>query len=186
LTSMSKVVELLGHAIQHYCDKPFTIFGHSNGAIIGFELARWLRRHGLPGPLQLFVSGSAAPHIPPDKPPIHQLPEQEFLEEIAKLDGTPPEVLGNPEIMELVSPMLRADMALHETYVYEKEEKLPCPIHAFGGEEDKEVTVTDLEAWSIHTSGKFKARIFPGNHFFLRHSPEMLNSLREDLHALLN
>src|SRR5205807_9645024 len=91
---------------------PFAFFGHSTGAIIAFEVARWLRRNGRPGPTRLFAAGNCPPHIPEKYEPIHHLPEAEFIEALSRLDGTPAEVLANPRLMQLLSPMLRADMAL--------------------------------------------------------------------------
>ncbi|GAA3119115.1 hypothetical protein GCM10020001_044020 [Nonomuraea salmonea] len=37
------------------------LFGHSLGAIVAFEVARWLRRNGHPEPAGLLVAGSASP-----------------------------------------------------------------------------------------------------------------------------
>ena len=53
---------------------PFALFGHSMGALVGFELARALRRRRLPAPERLFVSAFRAPHLPQRRPPLHALP----------------------------------------------------------------------------------------------------------------
>ena len=108
------------------------------GAIISFEFARQLRRQNDPNPAHLFVSGNRAPQIPDPDPPIHQLPEEEFVEDLRRFNGTPSAVLQNAELMQLFLPLLRADLALHETYSYIADEPLDCPISAFGGVEDGE------------------------------------------------
>src|SRR5208337_878151 len=47
-TKLSCLVEALTRALIPLLDRPFAFFGHSLGALIGFELARQIRRqHGL-------------------------------------------------------------------------------------------------------------------------------------------
>ncbi len=45
----------------------------------------------------LFVSAARPPQIPRDGHGIHDLPEEEFIKGLKELNGTPPEVLENPE-----------------------------------------------------------------------------------------
>lgn len=185
ISSMEQLASTLGEILSNIDAADFAIFGHSTGAIIGFEVARWLRRNRRAGPAKLLVAGSNAPHIPDKSAPIHQLPEKEFLAAIRNLEGTPPEVLANPQLVELISPMLRADMALLETYVYRTEEPLACDIHAFGATDDKVVGLADLESWNVHTSGRFEMTMIEGNHFFVRNSSDFVLQLRTALEELL-
>ena len=39
--------------------------------------------------MQLFVSGSRAPQLPDPDPPIHHLPDTEFIAELGRFNGTP-------------------------------------------------------------------------------------------------
>lgn len=153
---------------------PFAFFGHSMGALLGFELARELRRQRGIIPVHLFVSGRRAPQVPDLDPPIHQLPESAFLDELRHLNGTPEEAMQHPELMELMLPVLRADLAISETYVYEHDDPLDCSISAFGGLEDHEVSSDDLEAWREQTHRSFTLRMVPGNHFFLKSSQSLV------------
>ena len=91
---MSLLVEALTEVIHPLLDTPFAFFGHGLGAVIAFELARSLRRQLAPGPEALFVSGRQAPQIPDVDPLTYDLPKDEFIEELKKLDGTPREVLS--------------------------------------------------------------------------------------------
>lgn len=109
---------------------PFAFFGHSLGALLSFELARYLRRQYGLSPAHLFVSGHRAPQLPNDEPPIHALPEPELLVELRRFNGTPEEVLNHEELRQLILPILRADFAIYETYVYEEDDPLDCPISA--------------------------------------------------------
>jgi len=168
------LVEHLGEALEPYLDRPFVFFGHSMGALIAFELSRLLRREGRTLPVHLFVSGHRAPHLPSKHRPIHSLPEREFVQELRNLEGTPEAVLENEELMELLSPVLRADFSVCETYYYHDEEPLSCPITAFGGTEDTDVDRSMLEPWKLHTTGAFRLHMLPGNHFFLQTSEAQL------------
>jgi medium-chain acyl-[acyl-carrier-protein] hydrolase len=152
------------------------------GALIGFELARELRRRGVANPTHLFVSACRAPQLPDPDPPIHALPRAELLREIQKLNGTPPELLENSELMDLVLPTLRADAELTETYVHETGVPFAWPITAFGGIRDPKLTENDLSAWSRHTSERFTLHMFEGDHFFIHTAPQgMLKAIGDSL-----
>ena len=166
-TQVSQLVNVLREELQPYFGLPFAFFGHSMGALIAFELARKLRRSRGPMPVRLFLSGRRAPHLPPPRPPIHHLPDAEFRQEVRLLQGTPEEVLSNEELMQIVLPVLRADFAVCETYVYSAEEPLDVPLSVFGSNNDPEVNRSELEAWRSQTTRAMSLRIFDGNHFFL-------------------
>ena len=166
-TRIGPLVEALAAALEPYLNRPFAFFGHSLGALVGFELARELRRRDRPLPAHLFVSGCGAPHIPYPHPPIHALPDPAFLEELRRLEGTPAEVLAHRELMQLLLPALRADFALRETYTCAPEPPLDLPITAFGGMEDERVNGERLEAWREQTTKAFTLHMLPGDHFFL-------------------
>jgi medium-chain acyl-[acyl-carrier-protein] hydrolase len=181
-TQLSCLIEALARVLVPLLDKPFAFFGHSLGALIGFELARQIRRqHGL-HPVRLFVSAGRAPQIPHRAPPIHTLPDNEFLTELRRLNGTPRELLDHEELMEVMLPIVRADFALYETYLYSAEPPLTCPISAFGGLQDRKVSASDLEAWRSQTSASFSLRMFPGDHFFLK-EPLLLQALSQELQS---
>jgi medium-chain acyl-[acyl-carrier-protein] hydrolase len=167
LTQVKLIVEAIAPHLLPYLDKPFAFFGHSLGGIIAFETVRLLRReHGL-NPVCLFVSGCRAPQIPSKNPPIHNLPEPEFIDELRRLNGTPEAVFQSPELLELLLPILRTDFAAFETYIYLSEPRLNCPIAAFGGWQDPEVSQADLAAWQEQAIADFFLEMFPGDHFFI-------------------
>ena len=183
-TKLSCLIEALTGALAPLLDRPFALFGHSLGALIGFELAREIRRQYGVHPVRLFASAGSAPQIPHRTPPIHTLPDNEFLAELRRLNGTPRELLDHEELMEVMLPILRADFALYETYLYSTEPPLNCPISAFGGLLDRRVNESDLEAWRSQTSASFSLRMFPGDHFFLN-EPLVLQALSQELQSSL-
>ncbi|AFZ01586.1 thioesterase II family protein [Calothrix sp. PCC 6303] len=166
-TRIEPLVSAIAPIILPYLDKPFAFFGHSMGGLLSFELARYLRQEYSKQASHLFVSASRAPQIPSPKPPIHALPETEFHQELRRLNGTPDSVLENTELMQLLIPLLRADFAVLETYVYTPQPPLECSITAFGGLQDQEVTIQELEGWRSQTQNSFQLEMFSGDHFFI-------------------
>ncbi|GJL56405.1 MAG: hypothetical protein NPIRA02_35370 [Nitrospirales bacterium] len=167
VTQVGPLVQGLYDALVELTDVPFVVFGHSVGALIGFEFIRELRRQGNHLLRGLVVSGSSAPQLSDHDPQIHSLPEPEFIEKLRAFEGTPPEILDNPEIRQLFLPVLRSDFALREHYTYEVEPPLSCPIVAFGGVSDHEVSQARLEAWCEQSTDRFTVSMFSGGHFFL-------------------
>jgi medium-chain acyl-[acyl-carrier-protein] hydrolase len=171
---ISPLVQTLTQVLDSYLDRPFVFFGHSMGALVSFQLARQLRANQQRTPSHLVVSGRRAPQIPDRNPLLHTLPEDEFLAELRRFNGTPQQVLENPELMQLFLPTIRADMAICDTYPYVEEPPLDCSISVFGGQDDSEATGNHLEGWKIQTSSQFSLQMLPGNHFFLHSCQSLL------------
>lgn len=166
IDSADLLAERLLDGLRCHLDRPFAVFGHSMGALIGFELIRRLRAIGLE-PVHFFASGCPAPHLPKDPSRHrHHLPNQEFITAVRELNGVPDEVLMNEDLMNLTLPALRGDFKLVETYRYRPQAPLSCPLFAFGGLSDKEVRRDEVEAWSRHTIGPFHVSTLSGDHFF--------------------
>lgn len=175
------LVHALGQALAPSLDRPYALFGHSMGGLVGFELARWLAGR-FTGPAHLFVSGTRAPNRADPFLPIHNLPDDQFVQALRGLNGTPETVLQNPEQMELFSPVLRADFEAVETYTYVPGAPLACPISAFGGSHDPKVSQEDLVAWEQQTRERFRWRIIPGDHFFVNTARQsVLGAIAQDL-----
>ncbi len=182
LTRLSPLVQALAKHLRPHLDQPFAFFGHSLGALISFELTRELRRQNAPGPVHLFVSGCRAPQFPDPDRPIHRLPEPKFLAALQHLNGTPADVLHHPELMQRFLPALRADFALLETYVYTADQRLDCPITAFGGTQDPKASLEDLSGWRDQTQDSFNLQLFPGDHFFMHENRQpLLQALTQPL-----
>ncbi len=180
------MVDVLVDVVSPYMDLPFAFFGHSLGSLVASELTRRLRRQKVSCPRLLFVSGSRAPQIPDPGPPKHQLPDAGFIAALRRFNGTPKAVLDNPELMELFLPLLRADKRLCETYIYDPDDPLDCPISAFGGSEDQEVSREELAAWRDQTRSMFNMQLFPGDHFFLsgRKGNDLLEAMAKDIRKI--
>ena len=173
-SQLHELADVLEGVLRRTLDAPFAFFGHSMGAYIAFELARRLEpRYPL---RQLFVSACRAPHMPASVPPLHGLPDTEFIEKLSdRYQEIPLEVRESEELMELVLPNLRADLELVETYrLPDRPPRLAVPIGGFGGTSDKSVSEAELRGWDELTRASFRLRMFPGGHFYLQPNRDRL------------
>ena len=184
-TDVRDLANALADGLEDYFDKPFAFFGHSMGALISFELCRELRRRGKPLPIKIFVAGHRAPQIPDREAPFFDLPDDQFIEKIRELEGTPQGVLENEELMAFFVPILKADMTLCDTYTYREEEPISCPILVLGGYKDEQALQTELIAWRSQTTAAFRVQMFSGGHFFIHDvRDQILQLLTHELTAL--
>lgn len=167
LNNIQHMARACADAMAPLLDRPFVFFGHSMGAMLAYELTRELRRRGLPLPQQLMVSACRAPHCELGREPLHNLPKPQFIDAVANLKGTPEAAIANPELMDLLEPVLRADFTAAESWVYTPEPALALPIAAFGGTQDHWVARTVLSAWREHTTAGFWQQNFAGDHFYI-------------------
>ncbi len=187
LTRIHAAVEMLSSAIEPFLDCPYVIFGHSLGALIGFELGRELRRHGQPDPQHLIVCARAAPQIPNQLSMVHHLSDELLVKEVQRrYGGIPQAILADAEMLQLFLPMLRADLEMLETYQYAPEPPLNYDITAYGGIQDRAVSNTQLAGWSEHTISHFAQQMLPGNHFFVQNTPTFLETLSSLLACINN
>ncbi|MCW7541682.1 thioesterase domain-containing protein [Aquabacterium sp. A7-Y] len=165
----TRVPPLLPHLFPRLAarvDRPFALYGHSLGALVAFEFARWARREDYGAPLALFVSGRRAPQCPLALGALHGLPEPELMARLAEFGGTPEGVMRQSKWRDHLLPALRADLEMSDRYVYEPQPPLACPLYAFRGVADSIATEAEVGAWGAQTTGPFMMRTLPGAHFF--------------------
>lgn len=151
-----------------------SLFGHSFGAVLAFEVARRLVDVL---PLQhLVVSGSAGPLIPLVRE-SEDLDDEQFVARVEQLAGYTHPALADRDLRDIVLPALRADVALHEGYLAQNLSALPVPITAIRGESDHIVSRAECEAWSVATTDRFEQIDLPGGHMYLVDDPETLFGL---------
>jgi medium-chain acyl-[acyl-carrier-protein] hydrolase len=167
LPDLDRVLEGLLPALAPRLDRPFVFFGHSLGALLAFETARALRRQGGPLPIHLLLSGRRAAHVPMERRPFHDLPADELIGEVRKLNHGGSGMLDDPDMASLALPMLRADFAVHDTYSYRPEPGLDVPFSIFGGLADQTTPVESLREWRVLSTRRTTVSLFPGGHFFL-------------------
>lgn len=161
-------------ALIAYQDKPFALFGYSLGALLAFEVCRELRRDDRRLPDCLLVAALGAAQLPPPHPPISDIPDSEFIEKVDYYFQPRNEAWKNPELREFLLPILKADIALYESYRYRDEPPLPCPIEVFAGDSDRTTSIESTRQWARQTGDAFMHHVLPGGHFFIENAlPEI-------------
>jgi surfactin synthase thioesterase subunit len=181
--SMQALVEDLVRVLALDEPLPYAFFGHSLGALMAFETARQLRRHGMPLPQHMFLSGCAAPQRRCPSQRLHTLSDRDLIQKLKDYNGTPLEILANQELMEMVLPAIRADFSLAEDYVYVPDEPLPVPMTVLTGKLDDRVSLVQAQGWDLETLAGCCVRLFEGDHFFIN---DEMQSVLDSINAELN
>ena len=175
LQSIAAMVAYVLPAIEASTDLPYAIFGHSMGALMAFELTAALEASGLRAPSRLFVSARRSPDEPDPKTPVHALPEAQFLDELQARYGAIPDAVRNePELLELLLPVLRADIKAVETYVPTLGARVRCLVNVYGGHDDTHPFPSQLPMWQRVSDQPMRIRMFEGDHFYLNAHREAL------------
>jgi surfactin synthase thioesterase subunit len=175
LDTMDDLADALSAVLLQQPQLPVTVFGHSLGAIVGFELVRRLEAAGRP-PAHLFASGRRAPSTARDET-VHLRDDSGILAEVRRLDGTASTVLGDDELMQAVLPALRADYRIAEMYRCRPQDTVHCPVTVLTGDSDPKTTLDEAREWANHTAAGFDLKVYPGGHFFLTSHVDAINGL---------
>lgn len=181
IASIPRLIGPLADLVAPLMDRPCLFFGHSNGALIAYALAIELSKRSAALPHHLVLSAKRPPHFRPSET-TYDLPTPQMIEKLRDFGGTPPEILADPELLEIILPALRADIAMGETYRHEPAPPLPCGVSLMGGTGDAKVPLDDLRQWDRYFSRTPAVHVFEGGHFFI-HSAR--DAVLRTLHPLV-
>lgn len=173
LKRLDLLVRDLAIGIRSHLDRPFAFYGHSNGALVAFELARRLPQMYFRAPERLILGAKRSPTLGPEDP-MHQLPDDAFVARLRDYQGTPEQVLESAELMDVFLPILRADFALSETYELTDPTPIDVPVHAISGRQDHLATPHMMAAWEPLANTGFELSELDSGHFFLSSLPDQL------------
>jgi len=177
LCSMDQIMTELVPQLEVLLDKPIALFGHSMGAALAYELAKKLMTKDTV-PQHVFVSACRGPMIPRRKKSIHDMSDNDFRNELGRMGGTPPVILNDDDLYNLMAPGLRADFEVIEAWGYDEVALLNVPITSFYSENDQEAFPEEVEGWSQVSSATYTEHEMSGDHFFIHSSEARL------LHAI--
>ncbi len=164
--SMPEVLARVVDDVMPWLDVPVALFGHSLGAILAAEVGRACERAGAPL-VWVGVSGRVAPPVQAGMRRLSELDDSTLLAEVLALGGAPERIGELPEFREHFLRVVRADIALLESYrPASYRPALACPITAFAGACDAWAPPTTMRPWARETRGEFQLRQFDGRHFF--------------------
>lgn len=151
-------------AVDHFPgDAPLLLLGACSGAVLAFEAARAAERHQ-PGFVHGVIALSrAAPVAPAGVGPAADLASPEAL---LASGAVAPELVGNPEFVAHMVPILQADTLAVESYRAATTPPLRAPLLAVRGTEDIHCSAADLDTWTAFAESA-RATTVPGGHFLL-------------------
>jgi surfactin synthase thioesterase subunit len=177
ITDMSVLADRMTEILRADDGLPLTLFGHSLGAVLAFEIARRLEAEGRP-PARIFASGRRGPCTYRDEA-LHRLDDAGIIAELRATDGTASVLLNDEELMRAALPALRADYQAVECYTCDPEASVSSPITVLTGDQDPKTTLDEAREWERHTTGGFAFEVYPGEHFFLtQHIGPIIDLLR--------
>ncbi|MEM9675211.1 MAG: SDR family NAD(P)-dependent oxidoreductase [Bacteroidota bacterium] len=172
---VSALVRDMATAMEPMLDKPFVIFGHSFGGMVGYELIRHLKKSRGKSPIRLFISGTIAPQL------TKKWKERDVISETAILANSEERLLSlmsyidDIEFLKKILPIMRKDMAMIMNYVYQPNGKLEVPITAFAANKDEVVYPTEVEQWREQTVNSFSMEVLEGDHWFLSRNKDLVS-----------
>jgi pyochelin biosynthesis protein PchC len=179
--NIPELVDRVGNALRGSIDGPFAFFGHSMGAVVAFEVTRRLQADSAGLPLRLFVSGRRAPSCRRTEA-IHKRGDVALIEEVRRLGGTDPRILGDEEVLAGMLSLIRTDYMAAETYVYDPGPPLECPLTVLAGDNDPHATPAEVSAWRDFSTAEVDVRVFAGGHFYLtEYKPQVAEIITSSL-----
>jgi medium-chain acyl-[acyl-carrier-protein] hydrolase len=149
-------------------DQPYSIYGHSIGSTLSYELVKGLTVEGCHEPLALFLSGRNPPHHPYRNCYLHLMDDERFLQEIRKLGGTPDEFFKMKDLVATFLPIMRNDYRIIEQYEFEYPIfRSKADICFFKSNNDPLLSTDAVHEWKEYTRGSFKVKHYSGGHFFI-------------------
>ncbi|MEU8381198.1 alpha/beta fold hydrolase [Streptosporangium sp. NPDC048865] len=163
--SIESLADQITEQLAPFLDLPLSLFGHSMGSALVYEVAG--RLEGRCDLTTLFVSGSPAPH---DGPPgtLHLTGDDELVAWALELGSAASQAYTVPELRALLMPSLRADRRLVDVYRPARVTPLRTRMIAFGGDADPGCSPGELASWQKATTEELEVRVFPGDHFYLQ------------------
>lgn len=159
-------------------DQDIIVFGHSLGAVLAYEVTHALAAHPGLSVSGLVVSGSPDPWSS-RRDRATGLADVDFLNRVAEFAGYSHPALTDPMMCELLLPMLRADVQMHEDYQPRSAEPLDVPIVMVRGDTDSLISDSQVAGWSKATRSRSHAVTLPGGHMYLTERPGELLALIE-------
>ena len=157
--------------------KPFSVYGHSMGGVLAFEITRILQNDYDKPAQKLLVSGT---------PGLKDY-DNKFVNYIIDNNLTDRDIhalmpkfqrfdFEDKTVRRMIEVLLN-DMKLIHSYNYKEKALLNADIVAFHAINDVRVMLNDVEKWADETESEFKLIEVPGSHNFVYYESEALTRL---------
>ncbi|MFF5005808.1 thioesterase II family protein [Streptomyces phaeochromogenes] len=182
-TELTSLVAELDEELDEVLASPHLLYGHSMGALIAYALMRRRQERGAPLPRAALLAAYRAPHLPPPRIDSDANANADFsagsgfgaesgadfdlARALVALGGLPEALLGQPEWLRALLPVVRDDLALCAS-AGSAGGPVRVPLHLFAGADDSLVRASEVTAWRRYAARGCEVRVLPGGHFFLR------------------
>ncbi|WP_405017537.1 thioesterase domain-containing protein [Kitasatospora sp. NBC_00070] len=173
-TEIEPLVEAAYEAIaDDLDDRPYAFFGHCLGAQLAYRVSLLMARDGQPAPVLIGASGWAPEGFSQVTYEQSLMPEPELVTWMRTLGSFPEEVYGNQDLLSMIVPALRADLAVVSTYV-DDGAATNCPIVAYSGKSDPLMDPGAMASWDKRSPDYLGNSEFVGDHFYIDHAEHAL------------
>lgn len=165
------LADMIYEGIKDELNCRFSVFGHSMGGMIAYEVTKRIIENSGKSPEVLFMSGTSLTRRK-KKVPVSELSDESLFDYITNLGGMQTALIQSETIrkmyIETYFPIIKNDYGLIENYTCEPY-KLNCRVRAFAGKKDAEIS--DVESLEINQFAEdFSIKFFDGGHFFINDS----------------
>jgi len=166
IKSIEEYADIITEVIVGLDDKPTILFGHSMGALIGYNML--VRHESDLSFVNLFL---ASAHNPPQNNPQFVNDslgnDNNIIAYLKEMGGLDDALLLNQDIMKVILPAVKNDLQAVSKFFDKRSTKIQAPIIAVIGINDKSTNIESTSGWSDLTSKYFKIVQLPGGHFYL-------------------
>lgn len=169
-------------------DKPYLVWGHCSGALIGMEIAFSEGARGNPA-AGFIISGCEAPEYALDRLQLRdedfsEVPDEGILEDLLHFKLMPEDMVRDQNFQKYFLPIYRADLSMFSRYSCKPDRIFDCPALVVSGREDEMIHAEKIRGWSGRFSGPISYREYPGGHYFVNDAKNK-SLLRDEMTAFL-
>lgn len=168
LYTINDIVNDLLIQIDDYLDEPYAMLGYSMGSLLTYEIYLRLKKENKRLPEYLFFLAGDSPLYIGEQKDYESYGFKEVRNELYDKKGTSEALMENNELIELMIPIVKADLIAMRDYNCDEKKCSECECDAIviRGSEEKEISNCHQE-WESVLRKKVDYFLMPGEHFFL-------------------
>lgn len=180
LTLTREIAEDIANTRRQGGEVLYAGFGHGAGAAFNFAVCSRLSQRLRQAPAHCFLSGGLPFHA--DRKKLSSLDDVELAEEMRTLLGAQHGAASQAEMLNFYLPIFRADCAVHEQSVLDRERRLDCPLTVFAAQLDQQSSAETMPSWDRYTGYATRNVLLAGDYASALQAPEeMIGHIRDTI-----